>query len=58
MPKQRDSIPGRFFGVLAAPLAYTALLYMLLTVVTGIDYLRQAWRIRRDSIAGKQGPVA
>jgi len=37
-PKQRDSLLGRFFGVLADPLAYTALLYMLLALVTGVFY--------------------
>lgn len=47
-------LPGPL-GVIAWVLMWAAL---ILTVVTGIDYLRQAWRIRRDSIADKQGPVA
>lgn len=48
-PKQRDSILGRFFGVLADPLAYTALLYMLLTLVTGIFYF--TWTVAGLSLS-------
>lgn len=35
-PRQRDSLLGRFFSVLADPYAYTALLYMLLALPIGI----------------------
>jgi uncharacterized membrane protein len=41
-PRQRDSLAGRFFGVLADPRAYTALLYMLLALATGIFYFTWA----------------
>ena len=49
-----DLIPGPL-GVLAWVLMWAAL---ILTVVTGVDYLRQAWKIRRDAIAGRDEPVA
>ncbi|MBP8098374.1 MAG: sensor domain-containing protein [Arenimonas sp.] len=48
-PKQRDSLLGRFFGVLADPLAYTALLYMLLALVTGIFYF--TWTVAGLSLS-------
>ncbi len=37
-PKKRSSVPGRFFGVLADPRAYTSLFYLLLSLATGIFY--------------------
>ncbi len=37
-PKPRVSLAGRFFGVLADPHAYTSVLYLLLSLVTGIFY--------------------
>lgn len=37
-PKPRNSPMGRFFGVLADPHAYTSILYLLLSLVTGIFY--------------------
>ena len=37
-PKPRVSVAGRFFGVLADPHAYTSVLYLLLSLVTGIFY--------------------
>ncbi len=37
-PKKRESALGRFFNVFADPRAYTALLFMLLSFVTGIFY--------------------
>ncbi len=37
-PKPRISMAGRFFGVLADPHAYTSVLYLLLSLVTGIFY--------------------
>lgn len=41
-PKQRTSLPGKFFGVLADPRAYTSLLYMVLAMATGIFYFTWA----------------
>jgi uncharacterized membrane protein len=41
-PKQRSSLLGRFFGVVADPRAYTSLLYMLFALVTGIFYFTWA----------------
>ena len=37
-PRKRQSLPGRFFGVLADARTYTALFYMLLALFTGIFY--------------------
>jgi uncharacterized membrane protein len=37
-PRPRSSTLGRFFGVYADPRAYLSLLYMLLSLVTGIVY--------------------
>jgi uncharacterized membrane protein len=37
-PRARSSLLGRFFGVYADSRAYTALFYMLLSLVTGIFY--------------------
>ncbi|MCX7043501.1 MAG: sensor domain-containing protein [Gammaproteobacteria bacterium] len=37
-PKPRVSLAGRFFGVLADPHAYTSVLYLLLSLATGIFY--------------------
>jgi len=37
-PRPRPTAIGRFFGVYADPRAYLSLLYMLLTLVTGIAY--------------------
>ncbi len=39
----RKSAAGRFFGVFAEPLAYSSLLYMLLSLATGIFYF--TWTI-------------
>ena len=41
-PRQRHSLAGRFFGVLADPRAYSSLLYMLLALITGIFYFTWA----------------
>jgi CDP-diacylglycerol--glycerol-3-phosphate 3-phosphatidyltransferase len=43
-------LPG-WLGVVAWALMWAAL---ILTVVTGIDYLIAAWRIRRDALAKRQ----
>jgi uncharacterized membrane protein len=37
-PRARSSTLGRFFGIYADPRAYLSLLYLLLTLVTGIVY--------------------
>jgi len=37
-PRPRSSTLGRFFGVFADPRAYLSLLYLLLTMVTGVFY--------------------
>jgi len=37
-PRSRSSVLGRFFGIYADPRAYLSLLYLLLTLVTGIVY--------------------
>jgi len=37
-PRARSSVLGRFFGIYADPRAYLSLLYLLLTLVTGIVY--------------------
>ena len=49
-----DFLPGPL-QVLAWVLMWAAL---ILTVITGIDYLRHAWRIRRDALAKRDGSVA
>ena len=41
-PKQRHSLFGKFFGVLADSRAYTSLLYMFLAMATGIFYFTWA----------------
>lgn len=41
-PKPRHSALGKFFGVLADPQAYTSLLYLLLSLGTGIFYFTWA----------------
>ncbi|PJJ97201.1 hypothetical protein CO641_09295 [Lysobacteraceae bacterium NML91-0213] len=38
MPKARESLAGRFFGVAADPRAYASLFYMVLALATGIFY--------------------
>jgi uncharacterized membrane protein len=38
LPRARSSTLGRFFGIYADPRAYLSLLYLLLTLVTGIVY--------------------
>jgi uncharacterized membrane protein len=38
VPRPRSSAVGRFFGIYADPRAYLSLLYLLLTLVTGIVY--------------------
>jgi uncharacterized membrane protein len=38
LPRPRSSALGRFFGIYADPRAYLSLLYLLLTLVTGIVY--------------------
>lgn len=52
-PKQRKSMLGRFFGVLADPLAYTSLLYMVLSMATGIFYF--TWAITGISMSAGLG---
>ncbi len=37
-PKNRSSLPGKFFGVAVDPRTYGALFYMLLSLATGIVY--------------------
>lgn len=49
-----DFLPGPL-QVFAWILMWAAL---ILTVVTGFDYLRHAWRIRRDALKGKDESVA
>lgn len=49
-----DFLPGPL-QVLAWVLMWAAL---ILTVITGIDYLRHAWRIRRDALAKRDESVA
>jgi hypothetical protein len=41
-PKPRESALGRFFGVIADPRAYAALIYMLLSLLTGLFYFTWA----------------
>ena len=41
-PKPRESALGRFFGVVSDPRAYAALLYMLLSLLTGVFYFTWA----------------
>src|SRR5487761_321037 len=48
-PKKRTSLPGRFFGVLADPRAYTSLFYMLLALFTGIFYF--TWVIAGSALS-------
>ncbi len=47
--KVRQSAFGRFFGVIADPRAYTSLLYMLLSLATGIFYF--TWAITGMSLS-------
>jgi uncharacterized membrane protein len=47
--KPRQSALGQFFGVIADPRAYTSLLYMLLSLVTGIFYF--TWAITGISLS-------
>lgn len=49
-----DFLPGPL-QVLAWVLMWAAL---ILTVITGIDYLRHAWKIRRDALAKRDQSVA
>lgn len=46
---QRRSALGRFFGVLADPLAYASLFYMLLSLATGVFYF--TWAITGLSLS-------
>ncbi len=46
--RPRTSTVGKFFGVLADPRAYTALLYMLLSLATGIFYF--TWTVTGISL--------
>ncbi|HZP65713.1 MAG TPA: sensor domain-containing protein [Rudaea sp.] len=46
---QRRSASGRFFGVLADPLAYASLFYMILSLATGIFYF--TWAITGLSLS-------
>jgi CDP-diacylglycerol--glycerol-3-phosphate 3-phosphatidyltransferase len=40
----------------AQPVAWVVMgLAFLLTMVTGIDYLWQAWKLRRDALRGHAG---
>lgn len=48
-PRQRQSLPGRFFGVVADPRAYAALFYMVLALATGIFYF--TWVITGISLS-------
>ena len=48
-PKPRSSPMGRFVGVLADPHAYTSVLYLLLSLVTGIFYF--AWVVTGLSLS-------
>ena len=49
-PRQRRSLPGRFFGVYADPRTYSSLFYMVLALATGIFYF--TWTIAGLSISG------
>lgn len=46
---QRETLTGRFFGVLAEPRAYAALFYMLLALATGIFYF--TWTVTGSSLS-------
>lgn len=48
-PKPRQSLPGRFFGVIADPRTYGALFYMLLALATGIFYF--TWVVTGASLS-------
>lgn len=48
-PKARASTAGRFFGVLADPHAYTSVLYLMLSLVTGVFYF--TWVVAGLSMA-------
>lgn len=48
-PKPRQSLPGRFFGVVADPRTYGALFYMLLSLATGVFYF--TWVVTGASLS-------
>lgn len=48
-PRERRSLPGRFFGIYADPRAYSSLFYMLLALATGIFYF--TWTVAGISIS-------
>lgn len=48
-PKKRRTALGRFFGVLADPIAYSSLFYLLLTLFTGIFYF--TWVIAGSALS-------
>ncbi|MGL6290746.1 MAG: sensor domain-containing protein [Silanimonas sp.] len=48
-PKPRESALGRFFGVVADPRAYAALIYMLLSLLTGLFYF--TWAVTGVSLS-------
>jgi hypothetical protein len=52
-PKPRRTATGQFFGVLADPRAYTSLLYLLLSLATGIFYF--TWAVTGLSLAAGLG---
>ena len=49
-PRPRHSALGRFFGVAADPRAYSAMFYMMLSLVTGVFYF--VWAVMGLSISG------
>ncbi|HEX7031194.1 MAG TPA: sensor domain-containing protein [Gammaproteobacteria bacterium] len=48
-PRERRSLPGRFFGVYADPRAYSSLFYMVLALATGIFYF--TWTVAGISVS-------
>ena len=52
-PKPRASLAGRLFGIFADPHAYTSVLYLLLSLVTGIFYF--TWVVVGISLSASLG---
>lgn len=48
-PRERKSLAGRFFGVIADPRAYAALFYLVLSLMTGIFYF--TWTVTGLSLS-------
>lgn len=54
-PPKRSSVAGKFFGVLADPLAYSSLFYLLLALFTGIFYF--VWVVVGSSLSFGLAPI-